>query len=139
MAICAVGGMLVLGGGFLLAGDAAFTVGGYAITGGVQASIIGAASGAAVGVTFGINYPMVFGTLTQWTSDLLSQKMVRGKSNFEHVKTVSEIKQEASVNRAISEQTAPKLTLAKDAAPSTMISDIHAEGRQAPALELVKR
>ena len=145
MALCAGAGVLMVTGGFLLAGVGAGGVpvgiafGALKIASVAQAVGVGAAIGAATGVTFGINYPMIFASATQWTADLLSQKMVRGQSNFGHVKTVSEVQQEASANRAVSEQSSPmKLTLAKDAAPSTVISDIHAEGRQAPALQLVK-
>ena len=139
MALCAGAGVLMLTGGFMLAGSTAIGFGALQVTSMPAAAALGAAIGAATGVTFGINYPMIFASATQWTADLLSQKMVRGQSNFGHVKTVSEVQQEASANRAVSEQSSPmKLTLAKDAAPSTVISDIHAEGRQAPALQLVK-
>ncbi len=138
MGICAAVGVLMVTGGFLLAGSTAIGFGVLQATTLGGAAAMDAAIGAVTGITFGINYPMIFASATQWTADLLSQKMVRGKSNFEHVKTVPEVQREAQMNRAASLSSAPVLALAKDEAPSTSISDINADGRQAPALQLVK-
>ena len=138
MGICAAAGVLMLTGGFMLAGSTSIGFGSIAVHSLGGAALMGAAIGAATGVTFGINYPMVFASGTQWTADLLSGKMVRGQSNFEHVKTVPEVKREAQLNRVATLSESQKPVLATENAPNTAVFDVQSDGRQAPPLQLVK-
>ena len=65
-----------------------------------EGAAIGAGIGAVSGMTFGVGYPAIMGTLTQKASDMLTGKMIRGKSDFGHVKTIAEMQQEAVQCRA---------------------------------------
>ena len=106
--VCAAVGAAVCAGGFLLASvvtGQTFSLGWGALVASCpwDAAVIGAGLGAASGASFGIAYPAIFGTLTQKASDMLTGKMIRGKSDFSRAKTIAEIQHEAVANRAASE------------------------------------
>jgi hypothetical protein len=112
VAVCTLASMALFGGAFLL----------------------GAGAGAAMGVAFGVAYPPIFASLTKHTADLLSGKMVHGKSQFGHIKNVAEIEAEAALNSEMSEAIVPQMHVAHKAPiaadmPSMQVSDIVAADR----------
>ncbi len=108
--ICAVAGALVCAGAYTIAvGGFAAAAEGISLGWGAlsaasvfEAGVIGAGLGAASGITFGIGYPAILGTLAHRSADLLSGKMVRGKSGFGHLKNIPEVEQEMLENHTIS-------------------------------------
>lgn len=122
IAVCAAASMALFAGSYILAGGALVgTAAGAGIASGLgalgmsslsSALAIGAGAGAAMGVAFGISYPPIFSYLTQKTADLLSGKIVRGKTGIVPVKSAAQQQQEAVQNRIASEG-APQLTFSR--------------------------
>jgi hypothetical protein len=109
-ALCAAVEAVVCAGAFLMMGGIGW--GALVAADAMEAAVIGAGLGAASGASFGMAYPVIFGTLTQKASDMLRGNMVRGKSEFAHVKTIAEIQQEAVQNRIASESI-PQMTVTR--------------------------
>jgi hypothetical protein len=134
VAVCTLASMALFGGAFLLGAGAG--LGALGMTSIGSALAIGAGAGAAMGVAFGVAYPPIFASLTKHTADLLSGKMVRGKSQFGHIKNVAEIEAEATLNRELSEGVVPQMHVAHKAPvaadmPSMQVSDVVAADRVA--------
>ena len=124
VAVCAAASLILFGGAFVLGGGLAS---GTALSGlggalGLTSANllpIALGSGAAMGVGFGINYPMLFSALGHRTGDLLSGKVVRGEAPA-HIKTADEMQLEAVQNRAMSETQPLRIT---GATPQLRISN----------------
>lgn len=127
----AIGGGIAAGG---LVGSVASGLGAIGMTSWPSTLAIGAGAGGAMGLAFSVNYPMIFGSLTGKTADLLSGKMLSGKSDSPHVKTVDELYAEAAQNRAASEaQAKPTLRIYADQDPGTQVHHVAAIERVAQA------
>ncbi|MBX9726141.1 MAG: hypothetical protein K2X09_02645 [Rickettsiales bacterium] len=129
--VCSLVGMAICGGGFLLAGEAAtsFISGAIGVTTISGALGIGACVGATFGVSFGIAYPPIFSGMTKGVADLLSNKFVRGESAFSPVKTATQMEQEATKNRAISQTPTAYALAANNNEPITRVSHSQNSGR----------
>lgn len=139
VALCAGVGALMFSGAFALAGGVAAVsaetgmlgigLGMLGVNSYAMAAIIGTAIGATSGVTFGITYPSIFASLTKGAADILAQKAVRGQSQFTPIKTVTEMEQEATKNRAISQTPASYALAANNNEPITRVSHSQSTGR----------
>ncbi len=122
IAVCVAASMALFAGSYVLAGGALVgTAAGAGISSGLgalgmtslsSALAIGVGAGAAMGVAFGISYPPIFSYLTQKTADLLSGKMMRGKTGIAPVKSADQQQQEAVQNRIASESM-PQMTVTR--------------------------
>jgi hypothetical protein len=111
VAVCVAASLVLFGGAFALGGGLAT---GTAVSGlggalGLTSANlfpIAAGTGAAMGVGFGINYPMLFSAFSHHTADLLGGKIVRGE-RAPHIKTAREMEQEAIQHRGTSRRSPP--------------------------------
>lgn len=139
VAICAAASMLLFGGAFVLGGASVMSgLGALGMSSLSSALAIGAGTGAAMGISFGIAYPPIFASLTKHTGHLLSQSYMQGKK-LPHIKNVKETEAEARMYRDLSEGTISPLHIkaAADTSPSTEISNAAAIERvQQPERQL---
>ena len=99
--VCALAGMAIFAGPFLVGtGTGIAWLGVNSL---LQGVIVGAGVGAAFGTAFATSFPMLFASLTKGVGDLLGNKLVNGTSGFARIQNHTELDQEATVNRALSE------------------------------------
>ncbi len=100
MAICTLSGMALCAGPHMLGIPIGYGLVANSLP---TALFVGGALGAATGALFGINVPLLYTSLTEKAADMLSGRMVRGKTQYAPVKTVAQSQEEAIRNRAMSE------------------------------------